>query len=153
MKSSQCSSHILQGSHESLNYANCRNANLLCNVVVCHCGAKATLRKSKTTKSFGRQFWGCPNFKGPVNPGCGFFEWYLEEAEDKDGHCMQHMVEKLGNKFEDLQMDVVKVRLSIEEIRKETDQIQRQLKKMMKLEKCCSLMIVIMLLVMCFFKV
>ncbi|XP_058759730.1 uncharacterized protein LOC131633036 [Vicia villosa] len=151
MKSSTSSSTMLQGSHESF-ISQLGTKSELPWKQVCYCGDKAILRRAKTTKSFGRQFWGCPHFKGPDHPGCGFFEWFCEESEEHNGQIMMVRLEKLGRNIEHIQEEFVKIRLSTEEIKKETGHIQSQLKKMMKYGKCCSLMIIIILFVTCFIK-
>ncbi|XP_058748378.1 uncharacterized protein LOC131628747 [Vicia villosa] len=132
MKSSSGSSSMIQSCHESLNWK-----------PVCHCGDKAILRRATTAKSFGKHFWGCPHYKGQGQPGCGFFEWFYEESEDTKGKYLMSRLEKLDKKFEELQMDVNKIKLSSEEIRKEIYENRRQLNKMIKLEKFWIMMLFI----------
>ena len=79
-----------------------------------------------------------------MQPWYGFFEWFYEETKDNMGKFLMSRLEKLDKKIEELQMDVNKVKVSSEEIR-------MQLNKMIKMEKCWIMMLVVMCLVMWFF--
>ncbi|XP_058755790.1 uncharacterized protein LOC131629004 [Vicia villosa] len=77
----------------------------------CHCGDTATLRRSSTSKSYGKYFWGCSHFKGTRQPGCGFFEWFYEDVQDDKGQIIMSRLEKLSKKLDDATMEIEKVQL------------------------------------------
>ncbi|CAL5187972.1 unnamed protein product [Lathyrus oleraceus] len=48
----------------------------------CWCGDFAVLRRTKTVKKIGKQFWGCPYYKGNTSNGCDYFDWFCDELKD-----------------------------------------------------------------------
>ena len=50
----------------------------------CYCGIQAKLRISGKSKSFGRRFYNCPNYKNKSQ--CSFFEW-IDLQSDQNNCC------------------------------------------------------------------
>ncbi|WVZ13170.1 hypothetical protein V8G54_017700 [Vigna mungo] len=92
---------------------------------ICYCGMKSVVRTARTIKNRGKQFWGCPKFKGSLicvflshNGGedecCNYFSWCVDHGvvETKttancEGKCesllnreaMEAGWKKLGNRL------------------------------------------------------
>ncbi|QCD83949.1 hypothetical protein DEO72_LG2g4298 [Vigna unguiculata] len=82
--SSSCShnSRVMRNQSSCCSSGGCRG---LGEAPTCNCGVAAVLRTIRTIKNGGRQFWGCPNFKGGSEGcyGCNFFKWCIEDDDDK----------------------------------------------------------------------
>ncbi|XP_058748524.1 uncharacterized protein LOC131621489 [Vicia villosa] len=90
-------------------------------IPICHCGDDVVLHRVNTKKNFGKKFWGCHDYKGSEQRGCGFFKWFHEEfVEDK---CQD-----LLNKLEILSKDFEKLKSRNEELGNVVTEIQGQLK-------------------------
>ncbi|XP_058782826.1 uncharacterized protein LOC131657445 [Vicia villosa] len=110
----------------------------------CGCGDMATLRRASTVTNYGRQFWGCRNYKGSTQPGCGYFQWFYDDAEDEKDHFMRNQKSRL----EKLEHDIDAVKMEVECLKKKITELQNQSKKSMKIEKIwrslfCLLLVVV----------
>ncbi|XP_058784840.1 uncharacterized protein LOC131659701 [Vicia villosa] len=69
---------------------------------ICYCGGDAVIRRANTDKNFGKKFWGCINYKGFEQRGCGFFKWFNEEVVEDKCDDLMHKFEILSKEFEKL---------------------------------------------------
>src|SRR3954466_4408256 len=63
--------------------------------------------------------------QGTRQPGCGFFEWFYEDVQDDKGQIIMARLEKLSKKLDDATMEIEKVKLTNEELRKEINKIMK----------------------------
>src|SRR3954470_9102864 len=83
--------------------------------------------------------------QGTRQPGCGFFEWFYEDVQDDKGHVIMARLEKLSKKLDDATMEIEKVKLTNEELRKEINKIMK-LKKIWMLFVILGAAVVIMIM-------
>ncbi|CAK8576509.1 unnamed protein product [Lathyrus sativus] len=61
-----------------------------------HYGDLVVLRRAITIKNYGKHFRGCPNYKGSMQAGCGFFGWFYEDVGDEKEKFWMDIIEKLS---------------------------------------------------------
>ncbi|XP_017407845.1 uncharacterized protein LOC108320814 [Vigna angularis] len=74
-------------------------------IPTCYCGDVAVTKVARTTKNAGRNFWGCPRYKGgsSIGSSCNFFKWCVEEKVDEKDCTMVRRISQLENSVKDLQ--------------------------------------------------
>ncbi|XP_052728443.1 uncharacterized protein LOC128195248 [Vigna angularis] len=105
MGSQGCSSFSkswAKGSSGSSHGGACRGGGL---IPTCYCGDIAVMKVAKTTKNAGRNFWGCPHYKGGSSIGncCNFFKWCCEDNVDEKDCTILKRISELENAVKDLQ--------------------------------------------------
>ncbi|CAH1452234.1 unnamed protein product [Lactuca virosa] len=60
-------------------------------IVRCGCGDVCKVSVARTPETYGKKFYGCPNYK-VEEEDCGFFKWYNKE----DGHIIDPTHTKQG---------------------------------------------------------
>ncbi|XP_058765251.1 uncharacterized protein LOC131638708 [Vicia villosa] len=61
----------------------------------CFCENLVVLRRTTIVNNFGKQFRGCPHYKGYAKNGCDYFAWYYDEVkDDKDIFIMKKKRDK-----------------------------------------------------------
>ncbi|XP_058778094.1 uncharacterized protein LOC131652287 [Vicia villosa] len=127
MKEKHCSEFFKETKSENNDYCVISRARAS---PICYCGDAAVIRRANTDKNFGKKFWGCINYKGSEQRGCGFFKWFNEEVvEDK---C-----EDLMHKFEILSKEFEKLKSRNEDLGNAVTEIQGKLKKFQKWKFIC----------------
>ncbi|KAB1219454.1 hypothetical protein CJ030_MR3G012250 [Morella rubra] len=75
----------------------------------CKCGISTSVRRSFTPENFGRRFFGCPNYTGRENPGCGFFDWLdYPAAFEANDDALVLLIVKMQRLEEKLEAEIAK---------------------------------------------
>ncbi|XP_058742869.1 uncharacterized protein LOC131615726 [Vicia villosa] len=101
---------------------------------VCGCGEIALLRRASTSTNFGKQFWGCRNYKGSTQTGCGYFQWFFDDVMDEKDQYMKMQnsrMEKIQIELDAAKMELVTLKATNDRLKQKT----RELKKMLNSEK------------------
>ncbi|CAK8578845.1 unnamed protein product [Lathyrus sativus] len=115
---------------------------------MCHCGDMAVLQRVTTVKNMGKRFWGCPNYKGGMQTGCGFFDWFYVEVGDENEQFWMHRLGVVTEGIAEAKKDIEKATMENEELGKKLMKLESEMKNIMKWKKILNLMFVMIIIVL-----